>query len=124
MDRRRFAALLRRAALWLFWPAVVVVMWGELTPHPPHLEAETSDKFLHFLAYFGLCGIATVALSGRRVVLVVLAMILLGGALEIAQSFTGRDAEWLDEAANSAGAVMGALSGLLFLGAVGQTRRD
>lgn len=124
MDKDRIAAFLRRAALWLFWPAVAVVTWGELTPHPPHLEAQTSDKFLHFIAYFGLSGIATVALSGRRVVLVVLAMIALGGALEIAQSVTGRDAEWLDEAANSAGAVLGALAGLLFLKAVGQTRRD
>jgi VanZ family protein len=51
-------------------------------------------------------------------------MIAIGGALEILQSFTGREAEWLDEAANSAGAVAGAVSGLLFLRLVGQTRRE
>jgi len=104
----------RRLALWLFWPALILVVWGELTPHPPRLDAP--DKLLHFLAYFGLSGIATTALGRGRVVLaIVLGLIALGGALEILQIFTGRDAEWLDEAANAAGAVLGALGGLLFL---------
>lgn len=114
----------RRCATWLFWPAALLVIWGELTPHPPRLEVVTSDKLLHFTAYFGLAGIGTTALGGRRVVLIALSLIALGGALEILQSFTGRDAEWLDEAANSAGAVLGALCGLLFLRLVGQTQRD
>lgn len=115
----------RRVAFWLFWPALAVVIWGELTPHPPHLEMETSDKFLHFLAYFGLSGIAAAALRRRRtIVLAVLGLIALGGMLEILQSFTGRDAEWLDEAANTLGAVMGAFAGLLFMRLVGQTAPD
>ena len=107
---------LRRAAVWLFWPAAAVVIWGELTPHPPSLEVETSDKLLHFLAYFGLAAIAATALGrGRRLAYAVFGLIVLGGLLEILQSFTGRDAEWLDEMANSLGAVLGALAGLLFL---------
>jgi VanZ family protein len=114
----------RRAAWWVFWPALLLVVWGELTPHPPRIEAVSSDKLLHFLAYFGLAGIATTALGRRRLVAIVLGLIALGGALEILQSFTGRDAEWLDEAANAFGAVMGALAGLLFLRIVGQTRRE
>lgn len=113
---KRIAQWARRLAVWLFWPAMAVVIWGELTPHPPHLEIETSDKLLHFTAYFGLAGIAATALGhGRRLLYAVAGLILLGGLLEILQSFTGRDAEWLDEAANSAGAVLGALAGLLFL---------
>jgi VanZ family protein len=106
----------RRLAFWVFWPALIVVVWGELTPHPPRIEAP--DKLLHFLAYFGLSGIATVAL-GRRVVVIVAVLIALGGMLEILQMFTGRDAEWLDEAANAAGAMSGALVGLLYLRLVG-----
>lgn len=112
MERAGWA---RRACVWLFWPALAVVIWGELSPHPPHLEVSTSDKLLHFLAYFGLSAIAVVALRGRRLVLIILCMAALGGMLEILQHFTGRDAEWLDEAANTAGAVFGALSGVLFL---------
>lgn len=114
MSKNWAAVWARRLAFWLFWPALILVVWGELTPHPPHLDAP--DKLLHFLAYFGLSGIATTALAHRRAVLaIVLGLIALGGALEILQSFTGRDAEWLDEAANAAGAVLGALGGLVFL---------
>ncbi len=113
---KNLATWARRMAVWLFWPAFAVVVWGELTPHPPHLEVETSDKLLHFIAYFGLAGIAATALGhGRRLAYAVLALIALGGLLEILQGFTGRDAEWLDEAANSLGAIAGALAGLLFL---------
>jgi len=79
-----------------------------------------SDKFLHFLAYFGLAGLATTALRHRRaIILAATALILFGGALEILQAFTGRDAEWLDEAANTIGVLTGACAGLLFLRLVG-----
>jgi len=109
---------LPRIAFWLFWPALIIVAWGELTPHPPSIHA--SDKFLHFLAYFGLAGLATTALRHRRaIILAATALILFGGALEILQAFTGRDAEWLDEAANTIGVLTGACAGLLFLRLVG-----
>jgi len=116
----KVAALARRVAVWSFWPALAVVIWGELSPHPPHLEVTTSDKLLHFVAYFGLSAIATTALGARRILWIVLVMSALGGALEIAQSLTGRDAEWLDEAANAAGAAAGALAAYLFLRLVGR----
>ena len=106
----------RRLAFWVFWPVLILVIWGELTPHPPRIDAP--DKLLHFLAYFGLSAIATTARS-RYVVAIIVGLIALGGALEIAQMFTGRDAEWLDEAANAMGAMLGALTGLLFLRLVG-----
>jgi VanZ family protein len=111
-------AAVRRLSFWLFWPALMLVVWGELTPHPPAIAA--SDKLLHFLAYFGLSGLATAAMGRvRSALVIVLVLIALGGALEIAQSFTGRDAEWLDEAANAAGAILGALMGLAFLRLLG-----
>jgi len=114
---------LPRLAFFLFWPALALVAWGELTPHPPELHAP--DKLLHFLAYFGLAGIASTALTHRRaVVIAVLGLIALGGALEILQMFTGRDAEWLDEAANTLGAILGGLAGLALLRLVGGASRD
>jgi VanZ family protein len=109
-------------AFWLFWPALAVVVWGELKPQPLPLEVETPDKLLHFLAYFGLAAIAAAAFARRRAVLfALLGLVALGGALEILQGLTGRDAEWLDEAANALGASAGALAGLLFVRLVGQT---
>jgi VanZ family protein len=96
-------------ALYLFWPALVLVMWGELTPHPPDLEAHVWDKLLHFTAYFGLSAMAAVALRARSQALwTTLALILFGGILEVLQGFTGRDPSFYDELANTLGAVSGA----------------
>lgn len=114
------AALARRWAFWLFWPALMVVVWGELTPRPPSVEVTVSDKLLHFIAYFGLAGIATTALGAKRALQIWISLAVLGGALEILQGLTGRDAEWLDEAANTLGAGLGTLAGLLFLRLLGK----
>jgi len=111
----RLVSRARKWAFWLFWPALMVVVWGELTPHPPALEVAVSDKLLHFTAYFGLAAIATTALGRARALQIALSLALLGGALEILQGLTGRDAEWLDEAANALGAGLGALTGLVLL---------
>jgi VanZ family protein len=98
----------RRAGLWLFWPAVLVVAWGELTPHPPDLSVNQWDKAQHFTAYFGLALLATLGWGLKRSLwLVLLAVLALGGALEILQSLVGRDAAWLDQLANTLGALLG-----------------
>jgi VanZ family protein len=103
-------------ALYLFWPAVLLVAWGELTPHPPGLEVEVWDKALHFMAYFGLAGLATVALSARRPALwAVLSLAILGGVLEILQGFTGRDPSLYDEIANILGVGLGGCAGWLLM---------
>lgn len=112
-----------RLAFWLFWPALMLVVWGELTPHPPDILPGASDKLLHFTAYFGLAALASVALNRPLAVLVaVLSLAALGGGLEVLQGFTGRDAEWLDEVANSLGAVLGGLVALGLLWLVGRNR--
>jgi len=112
-----FLPWVRRAGAWLFIPALAVVAWGELTPHPPHLEGPWAwDKADHFTAYFGLALLASLAWGLRRSLpLVVLGVILLGGALELLQAVTGRDAEWLDELANGLGAVCGGGLAALYL---------
>jgi VanZ family protein len=97
----------RRFARWIFLPALAVVVWGELKPstHGPDV---IWDKLLHFTAYFGLAGIATVALGRRKASLwAAFALAVFGGILEIVQSFVGRDAEWGDEIANVLGAGVG-----------------
>jgi VanZ family protein len=103
-----FLPWVRRAGAWLFWPALAVVAWGELTPHPPQFTAHLWDKAEHFIAYFGLTLLASLAWGLRRSLFWVLAgMVALGGALEILQSFVGRDAEWGDFLANNLGALAG-----------------
>lgn len=116
MERQKLLKWSRLAAFYLFWPALVLIVWGELDPSPPSLEAVIWDKLLHFIAYFGLAGIASVALRGdRRVVASTLGLIVLGGVLEILQGFTGRDPSLFDEIANTLGAVAGALAGRLLI---------
>jgi VanZ family protein len=106
----------RRAGALLFWPAVAVVVWGELTPHPPGIAALLWDKAEHFIAYFGLSLLASLAWGLRRsLILVFAAIIALGGALEIIQSFVGRDAEWDDFFANDLGALAGLGAAVVYL---------
>jgi VanZ family protein len=104
-----FLPWIRRFGAWLFWPALAVVAWGELTPHPPQLEGPLMwDKLDHFIAYFGLTLLATLAWGLRRsLIWVFLAVVALGGALEILQTMVGRDGEWGDFAANDLGALAG-----------------
>ena len=107
-------------ALYLFWPAVVLVAWGELTPHPPSIVALFWDKSLHFTAYFGLAGMATMALGeGKRAAWATLGLIVLGGVLEILQGFTGRDPDIYDELANTLGALTGGGAAWLLINLLG-----
>lgn len=106
----------RRFARWLFLPALAIVVWGELKPGTHGPEA-VWDKLLHFAAYFGLAGIAAVALGGRLrpALWAAFALAVFGGILEIVQSFVGRDAEWGDEFANVIGVCTGLGAALLIL---------
>ena len=109
--------ILRVLSLWLFWPGVALIAWGELTPHPPHLDGLLNwDKADHFIAYFGLASMATMVLGLRpRLAAAIAGVILSSGALEILQAYTGRDAEILDLVANSLGALLGALAAATIL---------
>jgi VanZ family protein len=104
-----FLPWVRRIGAWLFWPALAVVMWGELTPHPPRLAGPWIwDKLDHFTAYFGLSLLSTLAWGLRRsLALVFLGVVALGGGLEILQGLVGRDGEWGDFLANDLGALAG-----------------
>ena len=114
----KFLPWVRRAGAWLFLPALVVVAWGELTPAPPQLVGDLFgwDKAEHFTAYFGLALLASLGWGLRRsLVWILLGVILLGGALEIAQGMVGRDADWHDELANSLGATLGMALAIVYL---------
>ena len=112
-----FLPWIRRAGRWLFWPALAVVAWGELTPHPPTLPGLWLwDKAQHFTAYFGLSLLATLAWGLKRsLVWIFLSVIALGGGLEILQTMVGRDGAWGDFFANDLGAVTGLAVALVYL---------
>jgi len=108
-------AFIKRAAFWLLWPAIVVIAWGELSPANEIPDLNIWDKVEHFTAYFGLALMGVLGWSGRRTPLIFLAVVALGGTLEILQAFVGRDAEWGDMLANTLGATAGTLLALLLL---------
>lgn len=110
----KFAARLRivtrRVASWLFWPVMLVVMYGQLTPNPQdNLPDLGWDKLLHFSAYLGLSFLATLA-WGRRVHpwKIFAVIVAFSGVMELLQFLVGRDAEWGDLVANTLGAALGA----------------
>ena len=104
-----FLPWMRRLGQVMFWPALIVVVWGELTPHPPKLAGPWLwDKLDHFTAYFGLALLATLGWGLQRsLVWVLLGLMALGGSLEIVQSLVGRDGEWGDFFANDLGTLVG-----------------
>ena len=105
-------AFIKRAAFWLLWPAIAVIAWGELAPQRDLPPINLWDKAEHFTAYFGLALMGVLGWSGRRVLLIFLAVIALGGTLEMLQAVVGRDAEWGDMLANTLGATAGTLLAL------------
>lgn len=114
-----FLPWVRRAGAWLFWPALAVVVWGELTPHPPELAGLLMwDKLDHFIAYFGLALLSSLAWGLKRsLVWLCLGLMALGGGMEILQALLGRDAEWGDFLANNLGILAGLGLAIAYLAA-------
>jgi VanZ family protein len=116
MDIRRLLHWFRLAVAWLIVPMLVLVIWGEvIRSHlADDLEGAVWDKALHFTAYFGLSLMATIVTRGQRMALwCALALIAMGGSLEIIQGFVGRDADIWDETANTLGVLTGLIVGWL-----------
>lgn len=110
LNLRKILHHARRIDSWLVAPALLFVIYGELSHDPlgDILESYFWDKALHFSAYFGLCLMTTIAVRANRKALWWAAgLVLLGGALEIIQGFTGRDADIFDELANTLGVASG-----------------
>ena len=119
MSREKLMRSSHLLALYLVWPVIALVVWGELKPDAGVLESLVWDKALHFIAYSGLGGIACVALKAdRRVVAAILGLAMLGGLLEVVQGLTGRDASFFDETANILGSFCGAGAGWLLIRAL------
>jgi VanZ family protein len=121
--RRQLLRFTNLVALYLFWPGVALITWGELTPHPSRWTEHVWDKSLHFTAYFGLASMATLVLGrGSRQAMALLALAVFGGTLEILQGFSGRDPDIYDEIANCIGIAAGFLAAWLVSSILGNRR--
>jgi VanZ family protein len=100
---------MRRIYVALGWLLVAAIVWLSLTPSPPEVDFEKSDKLGHLLAY-GLTMFWFAQLYAARPARVAYAalFILMGVGLEFIQGALGyRTYEVFDMYANSAGVLLG-----------------
>jgi VanZ family protein len=99
----------RRAWLTLGWGWAAAIVWLSLTPSPPTLDFEQSDKLGHFLAYGGLMfWFCQLYPKAQTRVYYAAGFIALGVGMEILQGMTDyRTFEVLDMAANTIGVFLG-----------------
>jgi hypothetical protein len=117
MFEPRLVRAVRRLALACLFPALAVVLWGELGPVSG--LPGVSDKLQHATAYFGLAVLTTMAFRGRAVLYAAVGLVLMGALVEFLQQFVGRDSSVLDALANTAGFAVGWAAGVATNLAVG-----
>jgi VanZ family protein len=110
--------------LWRILAVIVAVgiLILSLLPKLPEIPVgiHFTDKIAHFVAYLVLGLLVLTSISGRKrnhsalsTVLIVTGLcVFYGGLIEILQTFTGRQPEFLDLTADLIGAIFGALVGL------------
>jgi VanZ family protein len=98
----------RRIARVGFALLLAFVVYASLAPATAVPPAGAADKVAHLVAYAILQLVAATAFCGRRSLLhAALALIAVGGGLELIQTqIPSRSAEWLDFAANTVGVLM------------------
>ena len=87
---------------------VAAILWLSLTPQPPEVDFESSDKVGHFISYGTL--MFWFAFLYRRTptrALYAAGFIAMGIAIEFIQPFTGRAFEVADMAADALGVFLG-----------------
>lgn len=97
--------------LWLVlgWAMVAVIIWLSLTPSPPKVDFEQSDKVGHFLAYGSLMfWFAQLYIARRTRLAYAAGFAAMGVTLEFIQGWTGyRSFELLDMLADGIGVALG-----------------
>jgi len=101
--------ILRRLFVAIGWALVGAILWLSLTPQPPHVDFEQSDKVGHFIAYGGLMFWFCLLYRHARTRLAYAAgFIAMGIAIEFLQRATGyRSFEVLDMVADAIGVLLG-----------------
>ncbi len=105
----------RRTWLTLGWAWAAAIVWLSLTPSPPTLDFEHSDKLGHFLAYGGLTfWFCQLYPRARTRACYAAGFIALGVGMEFLQDMTDyRTFEVLDMAANTIGVFLGWAAALI-----------
>ena len=106
---------MRRVQLVLGWAMVAAIVWLSLTPSPPKVDFEQSDKLGHFVAYGTVMfWFAQLYLQGTTRSAYAAGFVLMGVALEFAQGALGyRSYDVYDMFANTVGVLLGWAAALI-----------
>ena len=100
---------MRRLAIAAGWAMVAAIVWLSLTPVPPKVDFQQSDKVGHLLGYGALMfWFSKLYLATRARILYGIAFVAMGITLELLQGHFGyRTYEVLDMYANTLGVLLG-----------------
>ena len=100
---------MRRLHLAIGWALIGAILWLSLTPQPPQVDFEHSDKVGHFIAYGGLMlWFCQLYRASRARIICAAAFIAMGVAIEFMQGWTGyRSFEVYDMVADALGVILG-----------------
>jgi VanZ family protein len=106
---------MRPAWLAVGWAMVAAIVWLSLTPSPPKVDFEQSDKVGHFLAYGGVMfWFAQLYVERKARLGYAAGFVAMGVSLEFIQGWTGyRDFELYDMLADGVGVALGWAAALL-----------
>ena len=108
--------LLLKIARVTFFAALIFTLYNALMPAHHVLHLMPWDKAEHFLAFYGLTGLAVAAFPRARLWVVALWLSALGAAIEVVQglSFVHRDRDFWDWVADSL-AIIAALAPMILV---------
>lgn len=89
--------------------AALATLWLAFEPPGDGPGLIPWDKAGHFLSFFVLTLLLSLALPRVPRVTIILALVIAGGGIEIVQGYVGRDADWKDWIADIAGIACAAL---------------
>jgi VanZ family protein len=107
--------LRRRALIALGWAWVAAIIWLSLTPSPPKVDFQQSDKLGHFLAYGSLMLWFCVLYAAAKIrIAYAVGFVAMGVGLEFIQGMLGyRTYEVFDMLANTIGVLLGWAAAML-----------
>ena len=103
-----------RIAFWLLFGLILAL---SLVPAEDAPTVFADDKLNHILAFFTLSLMARLLWPRARLAVLFVLLVIFGGGIELLQLSMGlgRDADWMDFAADIVAIVLGMLAGKLFL---------
>ena len=97
------ARKINRLVFIVFLAAAAFALAKALLPDDDSIGLIPWDKAKHFLVFYVLSILASLALPQSRLHRIGLVILAFGGAIEILQGFVGRDASWFDLFADACG---------------------